>query len=311
MTKLLASRIATGIATLLAASIIIFAVMQILPGNAATAGLQQEASNKKVLAELQHQYGLDKPAYVRYGEWIAGAAHGDFGKSPASGLTVTSIISEPLKRTAILLLVTLVLMFPLAVAIGTTSALRRQGFIDGSLQIGVLVLAALPSFVVGIALILLFSFEWKVLPAVSFSATPQDLVLPVATLVLGWVPLTARMVRAGVVGVLESDYVQMARLKGLPDRMLIRRHVLPNAMVPAIQAFALTAASMPAGIVIVEYLFSYQGLGALLVTSVENRDTATVEAITLILVIIYVVANLLSDVATIMLTPRLRTAVTD
>jgi peptide/nickel transport system permease protein len=101
----------------------------------------------------------------------------------------------------------------------------------------------------------------------------------------------------------------MARMKGLSDRTILRRHVLPNALVPAIQAFALTAASMPAGIVIVEYLFSFQGIGALLVNSVENRDTATVEAITLVLVLVYVVANLLSDLATIMLTPRLRTAV--
>lgn len=309
MIKLLGSRLFGGVATLFAASVIIFAVMQLLPGNAASIALQQEASNKKVLAELRHEYGLDKPSYVRYGHWIAGAVRGDFGTEPASGVSVASIIGGPLRRTAVLLAVTLVLMFPLAVAIGTTSALRKESMLDSGLQIGVLVLAALPSFVVGILLILVFSFEWRVLPAVSFSATPKDLVLPVATLVLGWVPLTARMVRAGVVGVMDSDYVQMARLKGLPDRTLIRRHVLPNALVPAIQAFALTAASMPAGIVIVEYLFSYQGIGALLVNSVESRDTATVEAITLILVLVYVVANLLSDIATIMLTPRLRTGV--
>jgi peptide/nickel transport system permease protein len=309
MTKLLGSRLLGGVATLFAASIIIFAVMQVLPGNAASVTLQQEASNKKILAELRHQFGLDKPAYVRYGDWIAGAVHGDFGKEPASNVSVTSIIRGPIERTAILLVTTLVLMFPLAVAIGTTSALRKEGLLDSVLQLLVLVLAALPSFVVGILLILLFSFEWRVLPAVSLSTSPKNLVLPVATLVLGWVPLTARMVRAGVVGVLESDFVQMARLKGLPDRIVVRRHVLPNALVPAIQAFALTAASMPAGVVIVEYLFSFQGIGALLVNAVENRDTATVEAVTLILVLVYVVANLLSDIATIMLTPRLRTAV--
>jgi peptide/nickel transport system permease protein len=146
-----------------------------------------------------------------------------------------------------------------------------------------------------------------VLPAVSFDLSVKSVVLPVATLVLGWVPFTARMVRAGIVDVLDSDYVQMARLKGIPERRVIRHHVLPNALVPAIQAFALTAASMPAGIVIVEYLFSFQGIGNILVQSVENRDTATVEAVTLILVVVYIVANLASDLATVLLTPRLRT----
>jgi peptide/nickel transport system permease protein len=291
----------TGLLTVLAASIVIFAVIQVLPGDAATAQLQQQAANKKALAALRHQYGLDRPATTRYFEWIEGAAQGDFGVVPASGVPVTSIIRTPLRNTAILLFITLVLMFPLAVVIGTVSALRRQSLLDGALQTVVLVFASLPSFAVGIGLIV------KVLPAVSLTMSPRSLVLPVATLVLGWVPLTARMVRAGVVGVLDSDYVQMARLKGMPESAVVRRHVLPNALTPAIQAFALTAASMPAGIVIVEFLFSFQGIGYTFVQAVENRDTATVEAITMILVVVYILANLLSDVATVLLTPRLRT----
>jgi len=297
----------TGLLTVLAASIVIFAVIQVLPGDAATAQLQQQAANKKALAALRHQYGLDRPATTRYLECIAGSTKGDFGVVPASGVPGTSIIPTPLRNTAILLFITLVLMFPLAVVIGTVSALRRQSLIDGALQTVVLVFASLPSFAVGIGLIVVFAFILKVLPAVSLTMSPRSLVLPVATLVLGWVPLTARMVRAGVVGVLDSDYVQMARLKGMPESAVVRRHVLPNALTPAIQAFALTAASMPAGIVIVEFLFSFQGIGYTFVQAVENRDTATVEAITMILVVVYILANLLSDVATVLLTPRLRT----
>lgn len=311
MARLVASRLLTGLLTVLAASIIIFAVIQILPGDAATAALQQEASNKQALAAVRHEYGLDRPAPTRYLKWIEGAVQGNFGVAPASGVAVTSLIRTPLRNTAILLLVTLTLMFPLAVAIGTLSALRRQGLIDSTLQTVVLVFASLPSFAVGIALILVFAFILKVLPAVSLTVSTRSLVLPVATLVLGWVPLTARMVRAGVVRVLDSDFVQMARLAGIPERQVVSKHVLPNALTPAIQAFALTAASMPAGIVIVEFLFSFQGVGYTLVQAVENRDTATVEAITMILVAVYVVANLLSDIATVMLTPRLRTQVTD
>jgi peptide/nickel transport system permease protein len=306
--RLVGVRTVAGLATLFAASLLIFAVMQLLPGDAATAQLRQYAtSDPEALAQLRHQYGLDEPWPVRYVDWIRGAVIGDFGSVPASGQPVFHLIREPLKNTAVLLLVTLVLLFPLAVLIGTASALRRRSLVDGLLQGVVLVFASLPSFVVGIGLILLFSFTWKLLPAVSLSLTARNLVLPVATLVLGWVPLTARMVRVGVIEVLDSDYVQMARLKGIPERTVIRRHVLPNALVPAIQAFALTAASMPAGIVIVEYLYSFQGIGNMLVQSVENRDTFTVAAITLILVVVYVVANLASDIATILLTPRLRT----
>jgi peptide/nickel transport system permease protein len=307
VTRLVGIRLAGGLATLFAASVLIFAVMQLLPGDAATAVLQQQASDKTVLAQLRHQYGLDRPLVVRYGSWIGGVAHGDFGKSPGSGLAVSSLIRTPLRNTAVLLFVTLLLMFPLAVAIGTASALSRDKWLDGGLQTAVLVFASLPSFVVGIVLILLFAFTWKVLPAVSLNLSATSVILPIATLVLGWVPFTARMVRAGIVEVLDSDYVQMARLKGIPEREVVRRHVLPNSLVPAIQAFALTAASMPAGIVIVEYLFSFQGIGNTLVQSVENRDTLTVEAVTLILVVVYIVANLASDLATVMLTPRLRT----
>jgi len=308
--KLVGTRLIAGLATLLAASILIFAVVQILPGDAATAQLQQGAADKKVLAQLRHEYGLDKPAIQRYGDWVGGLLHGDLGRAPASGQSVSTLIATPLKNTAVLLLVTLVVMFPFAVLIGTVSALRRDTFVDGGLQAMTLVFASLPSFVVGIVLILLFAFTWNVLPAVSLDLGAKSLVLPVATLVLGWVPLTARMVRAGIIGVLDSDYVQMARLKGVPERRVVRRHVLPNSLVPAIQAFALTAASMPAGIVIVEFLFSFRGVGNALVQAVDNRDTATVETVTLILVAVYIVANLLSDLATVLLTPRLRTRYT-
>src|SRR5919204_3897739 len=153
MIRLVGVRLLAGVATLLAASILIFGVMQLLPGDAATAALKQQAADKKVLAELRHEYGLDRPAPVRYARWIGGILHGDFGKAPASGLQVTSLIRSPLKNTSVLLAFTLLLMLPLAIAIGTASALRRQSWLDGGLQTVVLVFASLPSFVVGIVLI--------------------------------------------------------------------------------------------------------------------------------------------------------------
>ena len=308
MLRLVGVRLLAGIATLFAASVLIFGTMEFLPGDIATAVLQREASDEETLAALRKEYGLDRPAVVRYAEWLAGAVTLDFGRSVANDVAVNDLIGTRLKNSLILLFLALVLMFPLALFIGTYSALKQGSAIDGGFQIFTLILASLPSFVVGIGFILVFAFFWELLPAVSLEPTPRNLVLPVATLVLGWMPLTARMVRTGVLQALDSEYVQMARLKGTPEAAVVRRHVLPNALVPAIQAFALTAASIPAGIVIIEYLFAYPGIGEFLVQSVQTRDTITVEAITLILVAIYVIANLLSDIATTMLTPRLRTS---
>lgn len=308
MFRIVAMRLAVGIVTLLAASTLIFVTVDLLPGDSVTAFLGRDAAaDPQAAAELRAQYGLDRPVVVRYGDWIAGAVRLDFGVSIANRQPVSELIGLRLKRTAIVLLISLAIIFPLALVVGTFSALRRGSALDSGLQISLLSLASLPSFIVGIALIVVFSFVWHLLPAVALDLTPRALVLPIATLVLGWMPFTARMVRVGVVQALDSEYVQMARLKGLSERRVVRSHVLPNALVPAIQAFALTAAGMPAGIVIVEYLFGFQGIGVFLIDSVRSRDAATVEAVTLILVTVYLVANLLSDIATILLTPRLRT----
>ena len=311
MLRIVATRLVVGIVTLLAASTLIFVTVDLLPGDAVTAFLGRDAAaDPTAVAALRAQYGLDRPIIVRYGDWIAGAVRLDFGVSVANRQPVSDLIGLRLKRTAIVLLISLAIIFPLALVVGTVSALRRDTALDSGLQVAMLSLASLPSFVVGISLIVLFSFVWHLLPAVALDLSPRALVLPIATLVLGWMPFTARMIRVGVLQALDSEYVQMARLKGLSERRVVRSHVMPNSLVPAIQAFALTAAGMPAGIVIVEYLFGFQGIGVFLIDSVRSRDAPTVEAVTLILVAVYIVANLLSDIFTILLTPRLRTEAT-
>lgn len=311
MLRIVATRLVVGIVTLLAASTLIFVTVDLLPGDAITAFLGRDAAaDPTAVAELRAQYGLDRPIVVRYGDWIAGAVRLDFGLSVANRQPVSDLIGLRLKRTAVVLLISLAIIFPLALIVGTVSALRRGTALDSGLQIAMLSLASLPSFVVGISLIVVFSFAWHLLPAVALDLSPRALVLPIATLVLGWMPFTARMVRVGVLQALDSEYVQMARLKGLSERRVVRSHVVPNSLVPAIQAFALTAAGMPAGIVIVEYLFGFQGIGVFLIDSVRSRDAPTVEAVTLILVAVFIVANLLSDIFTILLTPRLRTEAT-
>ena len=306
MLRLIVTRALAGIATLAIASVVIFSATEILPGDPATAALGREATPEAV-AVLRKEFGLDRPAVVRYGDWAAGVVRFDFGESVANHIPVTRLINHRLKNTGILLLATMLLLIPISLLLGTVSALRQGSRLDATIQVATLSTVALPEFVVGLALILVFAIGWTLLPAVSLTASAKNLVLPVATLLLLSVAYTARMVRAGVIGALMSEHVTMARLKGMPERLVIRRHVLPNALGPACHAFALTMAWLAGGIVIVETLFAYPGIGEGLIEAVAARDFPTVEAICLVLAGVYVFANLAADVFTILLTPRLRT----
>jgi peptide/nickel transport system permease protein len=304
--RLVALRILGGIATLFAVSILIFVTMEFLPGDAVSAYLGRDATPSAV-ATLRQEFGLDRPLSVRYVDWIAGVVRGDLGRSAANQVPVTQLVGSRIANSALLVGITLVLLVPLSLAVGTVAALHRGSRMDTAIQLGTLATVALPEFVVGIAFILVFAFLWRLLPAVSFDVSFRSLILPTATLLVVSFAYTARMVRAGVIGVLETEFVDMARLKGLPERLVIRRHVLPNALVPAVQAFALTAAWMTGGIIIIESLFGYPGMGQGLVQAVSARDTPTVEALTMIVATVYVVSNLLSDIFTVLATPRLRT----
>jgi peptide/nickel transport system permease protein len=304
--RLILGRIAAGAATLLVASALIFTATQLLPGDLATATLGRDATPDAV-KQLRETLGLNRPAGLRYVDWLQGIAHLDLGKSAVNQVRVSTTIAQPLRNSALLVAVTLALLIPLSLLLGTAAALRRGSFFDLGSQLVTVALVALPEFVVGIVLVLAFAIAWPVLPAVTFQVNAKGLVLPVATLLMLSLAYTARMVRAGVIEVLSSEYVAMARLKGMPERSVIRHHVLPNAIGPSLHAFALTAAWLAGGVVIVEYLFAYPGVGRLLIDAVTSRDVPMVEAVSLILAGVYVVGNLLADIATILLTPRLRT----
>jgi peptide/nickel transport system permease protein len=228
---------------------------------------------------------------------------------------VSELLSDRVANTAFLVFVAAVVAVPLSIGIGVWTAMRRDRPADYVISTGTLVLAALPEFVIGIGLILLFAtsvFHW--FPAVSLLAPdqrawtePSVVVLPAATLVLAVTPYISRIMRGSMIEVLESEYVTMARLKGLPERTVIWRHAVPNAIVPAIQVTALQLAWMAGGVVVVEFVFSYPGIGSLFIDAVANRDMPVVQTITLLAAAIYVVLNLLADLATIAVTPRLRT----
>jgi peptide/nickel transport system permease protein len=305
MARLIARRIAIGIVTLWIASVLIFVAMNVLPGNAATAALGRQVT-PQAQRILSRELGLNEPVLVRYGHWAWGVLHGQLGKSAVNSVSVTTLIGEPLIHTGILLLVTLVFLVPLSLLLGVGGALTRRGGIDAAIQSAMLIFAAAPEFVVGTLLILVLAILWPVLPPVALTVSPSTLALPVLTLLLVALGYLARMVRAGVRDVLDSPHVAMARLKGLPERKIIRRHVLPNCLGPSAQALAGTIAWLVGGIIIVEELFAYPGVGQALVDAVQSRDAPTVEALTLLIAAVYIVGNLGADIISIMSTPRLR-----
>jgi peptide/nickel transport system permease protein len=314
LAKLIARRLALGVLTLFLISLVVFAAVLALPGDAATAILGREATPERVAA-LRDQLNLNDSVITQYLDWIGGVITGSFGESAATQQPVSELLGDRVANTGFLVFVAAIVAIPLSIGIGVWTAMRRDRSADHIVSTTALVLAALPEFVIGIGLILLFAtsvFTW--FPAVSLLAPderawsePSVVVLPAATLVLAVTPYISRIMRGSMIEVLESEYVTMARLKGLPERTVIWRHAVPNAIVPAIQVTALQLAWMAGGVVVVEFVFSFPGIGALFIDAVDNRDMPVVQTITMLAAAIYVVLNLLADLATIAVTPRLRT----
>jgi peptide/nickel transport system permease protein len=314
LTRLILRRLALGVLTLFLISLVVFAAVLALPGDAATAILGKEATPDRVAA-LRDQLHLNDSVITQYLDWIGGVLTGSFGESTSTQQPVSELLSDRVANTAFLVFIAAIVAVPLSIGIGVWTAMRRDRPVDHVVSNGSLVLAALPEFVIGIGLILLFAtsvFHW--FPAVSLLAPgekawsdPSVVVLPAATLVLAVTPYISRIMRGSMIEVLESEYVTMARLKGLPERTVIWRHAVPNAIVPAIQVTALQLAWMAGGVVVVEFVFSYPGIGSLFIDAVDNRDMPVVQTITILAAAIYVVLNLLADLATIAVTPRLRT----
>jgi peptide/nickel transport system permease protein len=314
LARFIGRRLALGVLTLFLISLIVFAAVLALPGDAATAILGREATPERVAA-LRDQLNLNDSVVSQYLSWIGGVLTGSFGKSTATQQPVSELLSDRVVNTGFLVFVAALVAIPLSIGIGVWTAMRRDRTVDHVLSTTTLVLAALPEFVIGIGLILVFATSvFTLLPAVSLLAPDEKawshlsvVVLPAATLVLAVTPYISRIMRGSMIEVLESEYVTMARLKGLPERMVIWRHAVPNAIVPAIQVTALQLAWMAGGVVVVEFVFSYPGIGAALIDAVDNRDMPVVQTVTMLAAAIYVVLNLLADLATIAVTPRLRT----
>lgn len=313
MGKFILRRLGVSVFILFAVSVIIFCATLLLPGSPATAILGQQATPERIAA-LEAEMNLNEPPLKRYLLWLGGVFTGDFGTSTSTGGPVAELLGEPLVNSLVLMLLAALISIPVGVLLGIYAAWWRGYKRDQAITWVTLVFAALPEFVIGIALVTLFATSvFKVLPAVTMSPPgshvwefPSQLVLPTLTLAFVVTPYIARMTRATMIESLESGYVEMARLKGVPERRVVFRHALPHAVGPIAQVVAIQLAWLAGGIVVVEYLFRYPGLGVALIDAVNYRDVQVVQAVSLLIAAVYVVVNLLADLVSISANPKLR-----
>jgi peptide/nickel transport system permease protein len=313
--KLILRRLGLGILTLFLVAVLVFFATQALPGDTARAILGRQATPERYTV-VRRQLGLDKPAVYRFGSWLSDIVRGDLGESLVAKEPVTELLSGRVKNSAALVMAAAIVGIPLSFLLGSLSAALRDKPFDHGVSIASLALTSLPDFVLGILVIMLLSTEIlhlfpavsRVDPNVPLTSQLTALVLPTVTLAVSVGVYIVRILRASMVEVLESDYVQMARLKGLPERIVLVRHALPNAIIPAIQVTALMLAWLAGGIVVVEYLFNYPGIGTGLVDAINNRDVPVIQAIVLLIAGLYVGLNLLADIITILVSPRVRTS---
>jgi peptide/nickel transport system permease protein len=307
------ARVALSIIALFIATFLVYAATAALPGDYATAALGREATPDAVKA-LRTSAGLDQPLIVRYGRWLNTAVHGDLGTSFSSRRPVWEIIKPNLGHSIILMLAALLLTIPLAVTLGLVSGLRRGGWFDGVVGAITLALVSMPEFVLGLFLAFLFGIALHLLSPVSLlpeGATPSDvlaqLILPataVAGVTIGYI---LRMTRVATIDVLDTEYIRAARLRGVTDLRLLFSHVARNAMIPVVNVIGNQVAWMLGGIIATELVFAYPGIGMLLVSAIIARDAPLVAGICLLITVTFILNNLLADLLSLWLNPRLRT----
>jgi peptide/nickel transport system permease protein len=312
---LIIRRAATGLLILWLVSVLVFAAIHLLPGNAAIALLGHDAT-PYTLRTLTRQLGLDQPLPDQYGHWLGGLLTGHWGTSLISSLSVSQIVLTHLEYTGVLTLFSMAVIAPVAILVGTYSAVRHGRPADGVISAVTLCLSAMPSFAVGIVVIYLLATNvLHVLPAASIVNPAASIwsqleltIAPTITVVLSTISYPIRMIRASMIDVLQADYVRMARLKGLPERQVLLRHALRNGLAPIISALALTLLFLSGGVIVIETIFSYPGIGYALVQAVEQRDVPVIQTVVVLLAAACVVINFFADLAVIMVTPRLRAA---
>lgn len=310
--KLVAQRLALGILLLFAVSVLIFVGTQILPGDVAQSILGQSATPES-LANLREELGLNQPAYVRYFRWLGGVLTGDLGKSLSSGMDIATSLGDRLWNTLFLAFWAAIVAIPLAIIFGLLAVRYRNGFIDKLISGFALASTSLPEFFIGYLLVYFFAVKLQWFPGISTvfagMSLPDKLraiALPATALTLVVLAHMMRMTRAAILNVMQSAYIETAELKGLRPIEIIRRHAFPNAIAPIINVVMLNLAYLVVGVVVVEVIFVYPGMGQYLVDHVAKRDVPVVQAVGLIFAAVYIGLNIVADVAAIIANPRLR-----
>jgi peptide/nickel transport system permease protein len=312
MLRMVFQRVGIGIVTLWIVSVLVFAGTEILPGDVAEIILGQEAT-PETLAALRSELGLDKPAVVRYFEWLGDLASGDLGISKAGGATIASLIADRLLNTVTLGGIVAGISVPLSILIGVLAAMYPATWFDRILSFGTLGLMSVPEFFTATVLVLIFAVQFHWLPSIAYLSGDENLwelmralALPILTLTISVSGQMIRLTRAAILNVLSSPYIEMAILKGVPRWRIILRHALFNAIGPIANVVALNLAYLVSGVVIVETVFAYPGLAKLMIDGVQTRDLPLVQSCAMIFCGTYVVLILLADISAITSNPRLR-----
>ncbi len=312
MARYLLRRTGFLLLTLLITSLVIFVICRLLPGDVARVILGREASDAAVAA-LRAELGLDRPLPIQYFNWLFDFVRGDWGISFSTRQPINELVFERLGASLRLAAITLLIAIPLAIGLGVIAGLNAERPADHAISLSALTVVGLPEFVTGLVLIEIFAFQLKILPANSsvapgigfFAALPQ-LILPAVTATLVLLAYIVRLVRAGVMEELKQGYVRTAALKGLPYRTVVVRHVLRNALLPAVTVIAISFGWLISGLIVVENVFNYPGLGRLLTFAIDRRDLPLLQAVSMITVLIFAVANLAADLLYAYLNPRIR-----
>ncbi|MBQ0803321.1 ABC transporter permease [Sulfitobacter sp. HGT1] len=310
--KLIAQRLALGLLLLLAASVLIFAGTSILPGDVAQSILGQSAT-PEALANLRRELGLNDPAVTRYFSWLGGVLQGDLGTALTNGRDIAESLGGRLKNTLFLAFWAAAISVPLAIFLGLLAVRYKDRWPDKLISAVTLTTISIPEFMIGYVLIYWVAIKWRMFPSVAIindsmtlGAKLNAIAIPVMVLTLVVLAHMMRMTRAAILNVMQSAYIETAELKGLGMLKIIRKHAFPNAIAPIVNVVMLNLAYLVVGVVVVEVVFAYPGMGQYLVDHVSKRDVPVVQACGLIFAAVYIGLNLIADIVSILANPRLR-----
>ncbi|WP_377841656.1 ABC transporter permease [Bosea sp. UC22_33] len=312
MTELILRRLGLLALILLFVSFMTFMIVNVLPGDVTAVVLGDTASPEQAQI-LRERLGLNAPVILRYLYWLAAMLHGDFGVSLVYNQPISTMLAGRLFNSMVLALLALAVAIPVAIGLGVIAAMYRGAAVDRLISAMTAFTFALPEFVKGLALVLIFGIWLQWLPGSSLLApgenplfTPSVLILPVAVVAISMLPYFVQITRAGMIEAFASDYVRTAILKGMPSHVVALRHALRNGILPAVAVIGMTLGNALGGLVIVETVFSYSGIGQLMVSAINSRDIPIIQSTVMIIAATYAIGNLLADLVSIALNPRLR-----